>query len=189
MLGHRQSGSRSAGPAPAAVGPEFPPGCSAGRLRVPPPCLVGRLVHRLDRSAPVDVSLPYFTNLASARRVNSRAYLLAVRVDPDQSSRHIVQGTLQGSCEECVNLTCLKDMPTQLCALFQLRPRNGNAPQGWDAAWPMQVDIMQKPSSRTETSAGTVEPTLTISPEKVCFIIIKIREFDAKDAITEPDPG
>ena len=31
--------------------------------------------------------------------------------------------------------------------------------------------------------------TLTISPEKVCFIIIKAREFDAKDAVTLPDPG
>ncbi|CAH1659899.1 conserved hypothetical protein [Chelatococcus asaccharovorans] len=30
--------------------------------------------------------------------------------------------------------------------------------------------------------------TLTISPEKVCFIIIKAREFDAKDEVTEPDP-
>lgn len=30
---------------------------------------------------------------------------------------------------------------------------------------------------------------LTISPEKVCFIIMKAREFDAKDEITEPQPG
>jgi len=36
----------------------------------------------------------------------------------------------------------------------------------------------------------TVEPTeLQISPEKVCFIVIKAREFDVKDAVTEPDPG
>jgi hypothetical protein len=33
------------------------------------------------------------------------------------------------------------------------------------------------------------EVTLAISPEKVCFIIIKAREFDAKDQVTEPDPG
>jgi hypothetical protein len=32
-------------------------------------------------------------------------------------------------------------------------------------------------------------PALTISPEKVCFIIIKAREFDVKDAAMEPDPG
>ncbi|VFU09991.1 DUF3775 domain-containing protein [Methylocella tundrae] len=32
-------------------------------------------------------------------------------------------------------------------------------------------------------------PDLSISPEKVCFIIVKVRQFDAKDAITEPDPG
>jgi hypothetical protein len=31
--------------------------------------------------------------------------------------------------------------------------------------------------------------SLTISPEKVCFIIIKAREFDSKDVVTEPDPG
>jgi hypothetical protein len=29
--------------------------------------------------------------------------------------------------------------------------------------------------------------TLTVSPEKVCFIIVKAREFDAKDQLTEPD--
>ena len=28
-----------------------------------------------------------------------------------------------------------------------------------------------------------------ISSEKVCFIIIKAKEYDAKDEITEPDPG
>ena len=33
------------------------------------------------------------------------------------------------------------------------------------------------------------EVTLAVSPEKVCFIIIKAREFDAKDEVTEPDPG
>lgn len=29
--------------------------------------------------------------------------------------------------------------------------------------------------------------TLAVSPEKVCFIIVKAREFDAKDQLTEPD--
>jgi len=42
-----------------------------------------------------------------------------------------------------------------------------------------------KPDARSEPG----EVTLTISPEKVCFIIIKAREFDAKDVMTEPDPG
>src|SRR5271165_4412965 len=32
-------------------------------------------------------------------------------------------------------------------------------------------------------------PDLSISPEKVCFIIIKAREFDAKDVVTDPDDG
>ncbi|MEX3007920.1 DUF3775 domain-containing protein [Hoeflea sp. TYP-13] len=30
---------------------------------------------------------------------------------------------------------------------------------------------------------------LEISPEKVCFTIIKAREFEVKDAVTDPDPG
>lgn len=33
------------------------------------------------------------------------------------------------------------------------------------------------------------EADLAISPEKVCFIIIKARQFDAKDGLTDPDPG
>ena len=32
-------------------------------------------------------------------------------------------------------------------------------------------------------------PTLSISPEKVCFLIVKAREFDVKDIVTDPDPG
>jgi hypothetical protein len=30
-------------------------------------------------------------------------------------------------------------------------------------------------------------PNLSISPEKICFIVVKAREFDAKDAVTDPD--
>jgi hypothetical protein len=30
---------------------------------------------------------------------------------------------------------------------------------------------------------------LTVSTENVCFIIVKAREFDAKDGVTEPDPA
>ena len=33
------------------------------------------------------------------------------------------------------------------------------------------------------------ESPLTISPEKVCFIIIKAHEFDAKEEVEEPEPG
>jgi len=46
---------------------------------------------------------------------------------------------------------------------------------------------MAKPTSERETPAD--ESPLTISPEKVCFVIVKAREFDAKDEVTEPDPG
>jgi hypothetical protein len=54
-----------------------------------------------------------------------------------------------------------------------------------------QVTLMAKKSSQTESpeGEGEGEATLTISPEKVCFIIFKAREFDAKDEATEPDPG
>ena len=31
--------------------------------------------------------------------------------------------------------------------------------------------------------------SLSISAEKICFVIIKAREFGAKDVVTEPDPG
>ncbi len=37
---------------------------------------------------------------------------------------------------------------------------------------------------------NAVEPIeLEISPESVCFVIIKAREFDVKDGVSEPDPG
>jgi len=48
---------------------------------------------------------------------------------------------------------------------------------------------MSAKPGRTEIQADENAPILTISPEKVCFIIIKAKEFDAKDEVTEPDPG
>ncbi len=48
---------------------------------------------------------------------------------------------------------------------------------------------MQEQSNQTGKPAEEEEVTLAISPEKVCFIIVKAREFDAKDEVTEPDPG
>lgn len=33
------------------------------------------------------------------------------------------------------------------------------------------------------------QPALTITPEKVCFVIVKAREFDVKDETTDPDPA
>jgi hypothetical protein len=41
----------------------------------------------------------------------------------------------------------------------------------------------------TEAGGNERHEGLTISPEKVCFIIIKAREFDAKEEVSEPDPG
>ena len=36
---------------------------------------------------------------------------------------------------------------------------------------------------------GTAAPALSISPEKVFYIIAKAREFDVKDVVTDPDSG
>lgn len=42
----------------------------------------------------------------------------------------------------------------------------------------------------TKRKKVTAEPLeLQISTDKVCFVIQKAREFDVKDAVTEPDPG
>ena len=43
---------------------------------------------------------------------------------------------------------------------------------------------INKTQLSTEPSAA-----LTISSEKVFFVIVKAREFDVKDAVTEPNPG
>jgi hypothetical protein len=48
---------------------------------------------------------------------------------------------------------------------------------------------MTNASKQAAPTAEEDESPLTISPEKVCFIIIKAREFDAKDEVSEPDPG
>ena len=42
---------------------------------------------------------------------------------------------------------------------------------------------------KTEGPPAEEAQTLTISPEKVCFVIFKAKEYDAKDEVTEPDPG
>jgi hypothetical protein len=85
-------------------------------------------------------------------------------------------------------LTWLKDFgrpPLQELLIFDARSISHGAKEPAQS----KVTIMPAPSSPTEKTAGTDEPKLTISPEKVCFIIIKAREFDAKDQVTEPDPG
>ena len=33
------------------------------------------------------------------------------------------------------------------------------------------------------------KPSLTIALDKVCYLVVKAREFDAKDEVTEPDPA
>ncbi len=44
---------------------------------------------------------------------------------------------------------------------------------------------MTRRSEQTEAD----RPELTIPLETACFIIVKAREFDAKDAVTDPDPA
>jgi hypothetical protein len=48
---------------------------------------------------------------------------------------------------------------------------------------------MPRKSKLIEESSPEELPALAISTEKVCFVIIKAREFDAKDIVTEPDTG
>ena len=48
---------------------------------------------------------------------------------------------------------------------------------------------MQEEPTPTDSTRDEGAQTLVISSEKVCFIIIKAKEYDAKDEITEPDPG
>ena len=45
---------------------------------------------------------------------------------------------------------------------------------------------MKKPR---DIDPDDVNVELTISTEKVCYLILKAREFDVKDAVTETDPG
>jgi hypothetical protein len=45
------------------------------------------------------------------------------------------------------------------------------------------------PNELTTESTPQNDVGLSISPEKVCFVIIKAKEFDVKDQETEPDPG
>jgi hypothetical protein len=47
----------------------------------------------------------------------------------------------------------------------------------------------QNMSEQNSTETNENLPSLSISPEKVCFIVVKAREFDAKDVVTDPDDG
>jgi hypothetical protein len=52
-----------------------------------------------------------------------------------------------------------------------------------------RTGVFHMPRRPTQTEGNEETQTLTISPEKVCFVIIKAKEYDAKDEVTEPDPG
>ena len=41
----------------------------------------------------------------------------------------------------------------------------------------------------TNDQATQAIPTLAISPEKVCFIVVKARKFDVKDVVSNSDEG
>jgi hypothetical protein len=47
---------------------------------------------------------------------------------------------------------------------------------------------VQQPTPAEESSDDDAT-SLTVRPETVCFIIVKAREFDAKDVVTDPDEG
>jgi hypothetical protein len=58
-----------------------------------------------------------------------------------------------------------------------------------DAKAKQDSTIMTKISTQTETPAETEETILTIPLAKVCALVAKAHEFDAKDPATEDDPG
>jgi hypothetical protein len=59
-----------------------------------------------------------------------------------------------------------------------VQPKHGQKPRG------------RKPNVPSQSDANTREtPTLSISREKVCYIVLKVREFDVKDLPTFPDDG
>ena len=43
-----------------------------------------------------------------------------------------------------------------------------------------------KAATAEDAAATKATPALSISPEKICFIVVKAREFDAKDMVTNP---
>jgi hypothetical protein len=49
--------------------------------------------------------------------------------------------------------------------------------------------VMENVSTRVSTPGDPSETELTVSPEKVAFIIVKAREFNDEDVVTEPDPA
>ena len=51
----------------------------------------------------------------------------------------------------------------------------------------MSAGSLEGKKSPAEDATTKVTPALSISPEKVCFIVVKAREFDAKDMVTMPD--
>jgi hypothetical protein len=67
---------------------------------------------------------------------------------------------------------------------FNIEDRENNKTR-----FPTGVIQMNGKSDPINASSDEEGDVLTISPEKVCFIIMKAREFDAKDAASEEDPG
>jgi hypothetical protein len=81
--------------------------------------------------------------------------------------------------ERLARLTCLKDRLARLPSIVSDK----------DETLRVEVTHMKKGLSHPAVPADENAAVLTISPEKVCFIIIKAREFDAKEEVNEPDPG
>ncbi len=54
-------------------------------------------------------------------------------------------------------------------------------------AAPAMRPVARNPRVRDEVPVPV--PELAIATDKVCYFIQKAREFEAKDAVTEPDPG
>ncbi len=53
----------------------------------------------------------------------------------------------------------------------------------------MEAVVARVSAMRSEEALVADAPTLSISPEKVCFIVVKAHEFDAQDVETDVDSG
>jgi Protein of unknown function (DUF3775) len=74
------------------------------------------------------------------------------------------------------------------CEFFDLGQTQMRASWKHTATW--RQAYSRTPSPRRIAMPDEVSektPDLSISPEKVCYIIAKAREFDAKDVVTDPD--
>jgi len=72
--------------------------------------------------------------------------------------------------------------------MFINRPTSSVFGKALDASLQREIDMTAQSTASPSFDPAVAEgPVLAISPEKVCYIVVKAREFDAKDVVTDPD--